>query len=73
MLPEFCQYSMLKFLMQTTDIQSKKLTGTHVVLQVNFMLKQLSEQDFGPGIDFREYSFLDNPLLPKMVLSYFDT
>lgn len=37
------------------------------------MLKELQEEEFGPGIDFREYSFLDNPLLPKTVLSYLDT
>ena len=31
------------------------------------MLKDLPEGEFGPGINFREYSFLDNPLLPKQV------
>lgn len=37
------------------------------VLQVNVMLKKLPEEDFGPGIDFREYSIFDNPSLPSEV------
>lgn len=37
------------------------------VLQVNVMLKKLPEEDFGPGIDFREYSIFDNPSLPAEV------
>jgi len=32
------------------------------------MLKELPEEEFGPGIGIREYSFLDNPLLPKQVI-----
>ncbi|KAG7024727.1 Arabinosyltransferase [Cucurbita argyrosperma subsp. argyrosperma] len=36
-------------------------------LYVNVMLKELPMEEFGPGINFREYSFLDNPLLPKQV------
>lgn len=31
------------------------------------MLKELPEAEFGPGIDFREYSFLQNPRLSKRV------
>ncbi|CAK9325397.1 unnamed protein product [Citrullus colocynthis] len=37
------------------------------VFEVNVMLKELPEEEFGPGINFREYSFLENPLLPKQV------
>lgn len=37
------------------------------LLQVNVMLKQLPEEEFGPGIDIREYSLLDNPSLPSEV------
>ncbi|XP_043717764.1 arabinosyltransferase XEG113-like [Telopea speciosissima] len=37
------------------------------VFEVNVMLKDLPEEEFGPRIDFREYSFLDNPLLPEQV------
>lgn len=31
------------------------------------MLKEMPEEEFGPGIGIREYSFLDNPSLPKQV------
>jgi hypothetical protein len=31
------------------------------------MLKDLPEEEFGAHIDFREYSFLKNPSLPKQV------
>ncbi|OVA18359.1 Reticulon [Macleaya cordata] len=37
------------------------------VFEVNVMLRAQPEEEFGPGIDIREYSFLDNPLLPKEV------
>lgn len=37
------------------------------VFEVNVMLKALPEDEFGPGINFREYSFFENPLLPKEV------
>lgn len=37
------------------------------VFEVNVMLKELPEDEFGPRINFREYSFFENPLLPKEV------
>ncbi|CAF2291240.1 unnamed protein product [Brassica rapa] len=37
------------------------------VFEVNIMLKEMPEEEFGPGIGIREYSFLDNPSLPKQV------
>ncbi|ESW30070.1 hypothetical protein PHAVU_002G122000 [Phaseolus vulgaris] len=37
------------------------------VFEVNAMLKELPEEEFGPGIDIREYSLLDNPSLPSEV------
>ncbi|XP_058767829.1 arabinosyltransferase XEG113-like isoform X2 [Vicia villosa] len=37
------------------------------VFEVNVMLKKLPEEDFGPGIDFREYSIFENPSLPSEV------
>ncbi|KAJ6928206.1 LOW QUALITY PROTEIN: hypothetical protein NC651_012033 [Populus alba x Populus x berolinensis] len=37
------------------------------VFEVNSMLKEQPEEEFGPAINFREYSFLDNPLLPRHV------
>lgn len=32
------------------------------------MLKDFPEAEFGPRIEFREYSFLQNPLVPKQVI-----
>ncbi|CAB4309363.1 unnamed protein product [Prunus armeniaca] len=37
------------------------------VFEVNVMLKELPEEIFGPQINIREYSFFDNPLMPKQV------
>ncbi|RID67205.1 hypothetical protein BRARA_D02296, partial [Brassica rapa] len=37
------------------------------VFEVNIMLKEMPKEEFGPGIGIREYSFLDNPSLPKQV------
>lgn len=37
------------------------------VFEVNIMLKELPEEEFGHGINIREYSFLENPSLPKQV------
>lgn len=36
------------------------------LVQVNVMLKDMPEE-FGPRISIREYSFFDNPLMPKQV------
>jgi hypothetical protein len=36
-------------------------------LQIHQMLAELDNLEFGPGIGFREYSFLENPLLPHEV------
>ncbi|KAI9083878.1 hypothetical protein K1719_034136 [Acacia pycnantha] len=37
------------------------------VFEVNAMLRELPEEEFGPGINIREYSILDNPSLPEEV------
>ncbi|KAL6183828.1 hypothetical protein ACLB2K_045238 [Fragaria x ananassa] len=37
------------------------------VFEVNIMLKELPVEEFGPQINIREYSFFDNPLMPKQV------
>ncbi|WCJ29003.1 xyloglucanase 113 [Euphorbia peplus] len=37
------------------------------VFEVNVMLKPQPEEEFGPAINIREYSFLDNPSFPKEV------
>ncbi|EEE59420.1 hypothetical protein OsJ_11574 [Oryza sativa Japonica Group] len=41
------------------------------VFEVHVMLKDLPKEEFGPHIDFREYSFLENPSLPKQVKESF--
>uniref|UniRef100_A0A5B7C3B3 Nucleotide-diphospho-sugar transferase domain-containing protein n=1 Tax=Davidia involucrata TaxID=16924 RepID=A0A5B7C3B3_DAVIN len=37
------------------------------VFEVNVMLKELPVEEFGPGINLREYSFFDNPSMPREV------
>ncbi|XP_031106619.1 arabinosyltransferase XEG113-like isoform X1 [Ipomoea triloba] len=37
------------------------------VFEVNVMLREQPEEEFGPGISFREYSLFDNPLMPQEV------
>ncbi|KAI4312866.1 hypothetical protein MLD38_037656 [Melastoma candidum] len=39
--------------------------------EVNTMLKELPENEFGPSINLREYSLLDNPAMPKQVKESF--
>ncbi|GLT91371.1 hypothetical protein SLE2022_092620 [Rubroshorea leprosula] len=41
--------------------------GADYMFEVNVMLKDLPAEEFGPAINIREYSFLDNPSLPKQV------
>ncbi|XP_028127302.1 arabinosyltransferase XEG113 [Camellia sinensis] len=37
------------------------------VFEVNVMLKEMPADEFGPGINLREYSFFDNPSVPRQV------
>nr|GMC74140.1 arabinosyltransferase XEG113 [Ipomoea batatas]GMC75384.1 arabinosyltransferase XEG113 [Ipomoea batatas] len=37
------------------------------VFEVNVMLREQPEEEFGHGISFREYSLFDNPLMPQEV------
>ncbi|XP_031272043.1 arabinosyltransferase XEG113 [Pistacia vera] len=37
------------------------------VFEINVMLQEMPVEDFGPGIGIREYSFFDNPSVPKQV------
>ncbi|KAK8266249.1 hypothetical protein V6Z12_D12G233600 [Gossypium hirsutum] len=37
------------------------------VFEVNVMLRDLPAEEFGPAINIREYSFLNNPFLPQRV------
>ncbi|GJS72530.1 hypothetical protein Tco_0705371 [Tanacetum coccineum] len=39
------------------------------VFEVQTMLKALPEEEFGPGISIREYSFFDNPLMPTQEMT----
>jgi hypothetical protein len=50
-----------------TAIHSRIALLNEMHAQINVMLKNLPESEFGPQIDFREYSFLQNPSLPKHV------
>lgn len=56
-------YIIKKHFLSLSYAQLQKCT----LLQVNAMLKELPEEEFGPGIDIREYSILDNPILPSEV------
>ncbi|XP_061369986.1 arabinosyltransferase XEG113-like [Gastrolobium bilobum] len=43
------------------------------VFELNVMLKKLPEEEFGPDIDIREYSILDNPsLMSEVKMSWLD-
>lgn len=37
------------------------------VFEINVMLKELSNEEFGPGINIREYSLFENPSMPQEV------
>ncbi|KAM3322611.1 arabinosyltransferase [Capsicum chacoense] len=37
------------------------------VFEVNVMLKEMSDEEFGPGISIREYSLFENPSMPQEV------
>ncbi|KAB2053793.1 hypothetical protein ES319_A12G211300v1 [Gossypium barbadense] len=39
----------------------------YALVQVNVMLRDLPAEEFGPAINIREYSFLNNPFLPQRV------
>lgn len=52
-----------------TAIHSRIALLKEMHAQINVMLKDLPENEFGPQIEFREYSFLQNPSLPKHVSS----
>lgn len=37
------------------------------VFEINVMLKEMSNEEFGPGISIREYSLFENPSMPQEV------
>lgn len=47
--------------------QSAETISLNFFMQVNVMLKELPAEEFGPGINFREYSFFDNSYMPQQV------
>ncbi|KAF9612856.1 hypothetical protein IFM89_004266 [Coptis chinensis] len=71
MPPLWCRLDRLWFahpgVLEGTMTRQPFLCPLDHVFEVNVMLKGLPEEQFGPKIDFREYSFLNNPLLPKQV------
>ncbi|KAL5708922.1 hypothetical protein ACHQM5_019665 [Ranunculus cassubicifolius] len=73
MPPLWCRLDRLWFphpgVLEGTMTRQPFLCPLDHVFEVNVMLKDLPEGEFGAKIDFREYSFLENPLLPKEVKS----
>ncbi|XAR69213.1 hypothetical protein NMG60_11000717 [Bertholletia excelsa] len=71
MPPLWCRIDRLWFphpgILEGTMTRRPFLCPLDHVFEVNVMLKELPEDEFGPGISFREYSFFDNPSLPRQV------
>lgn len=71
MPPLWCRLDRLWFphpgVLQGSITRQPFLCPLDHVFEVNVMLKDLPIEEFGPKINIREYSFLDNPALPKQV------
>ncbi|KAK9667670.1 hypothetical protein RND81_13G004000 [Saponaria officinalis] len=71
MPPIWCRLDRLWFghpgILEGTVTRQPFICPLDHVFEINVMLKDMSEQEFGPKIDIREYSFLDNPSLPPEV------
>ncbi|CAN6316703.1 unnamed protein product [Urochloa humidicola] len=71
MPPLWCRLDRMWFghpgVMEGTLTRQPFLCPMDHVFEVHVMLKDLPKEEFGPPIDFREYSFLENPSLPKEV------
>ncbi|GKU96021.1 hypothetical protein SLEP1_g9302 [Rubroshorea leprosula] len=71
MPPLWCKFDRLWFphpgVLQGSITRQPFLCPLDHVFEVHVMLKDLSAEEFGPRINIREYSFLDNPSLPKQV------
>lgn len=39
----------------------------YLFVQINVMLKEMPNEEFGPGISIREYSLFENPSMPQEV------
>ncbi|KAL3699666.1 hypothetical protein R1sor_017688 [Riccia sorocarpa] len=71
-MPElWCRFDRMWFghpgILEGTLTRQPFLCPMDHVFEVNNMLKNLSYEEFGEAIRFREYSFLDNPRLPSEV------
>lgn len=76
MPPLWCRLDRMWFghpgVMEGTMTRQPFLCPMDHVFEVHVMLKDLAEEEeIGPRIDFREYSFLENPSLPKQVKESF--
>ncbi|VAH91805.1 unnamed protein product [Triticum turgidum subsp. durum] len=75
MPPLWCRLDRMWFghpgVMEGTMTRQPFLCPMDHVFEVHVMLKDLPEEEFGPRIDFREYTFLENPSLPKQVKESF--
>ncbi|KAL6839539.1 hypothetical protein ACP4OV_030809 [Aristida adscensionis] len=75
MPPLWCRLDRMWFghpgVMEGTMTRQPFLCPMDHVFEVHVMLKDLPEEEFGPHIDFREYSFFENPSLPKQVKESF--
>lgn len=69
--PNICSISILLLLLLLKfAVSSFVMTRRLATMQVHVMLKELPEDEFGPEIDFREYSFFNNPLVSSQVTLY---
>lgn len=75
MPPIWCRLDRMWFghpgIMEGTLTRQPFLCPMDHVFEVNVMLRDKPVEEFGPKIDFREYSFLQNPRLPKQVKESF--
>ncbi|KAL6599545.1 hypothetical protein ACP70R_045682 [Stipagrostis hirtigluma subsp. patula] len=75
MPPLWCRLDRMWFghpgVMEGTMTRQPFLCPMDHVFEVHVMLKDMPEKEFGPHIDFREYSFFENPSLPKQVKESF--
>ncbi|GLT73922.1 hypothetical protein SLA2020_457510 [Shorea laevis] len=71
MPPLWCRFDRTRFphpgVLEGSITRQPFLCPLDHVFEVNVMLKDLPAEEFGPAINIREYSFLDNPSLPKQV------
>ncbi|KAL5683111.1 hypothetical protein ACJX0J_009496, partial [Zea mays] len=71
MPPLWCRLDRMWFghpgILEGTMTRQPFLCPLDHVFEVHVMLKDLPKEEFGQHIDFREYSFLENPSLPKEV------